>query len=136
MRNVTRLAVLLLLSGCGQEVPFDADVTFAVQTSDGVTTQPTRTALEARKAGKTQLVDARADKAPPGTISGRHSFPPGVTAPGIVAYYEGLLRNAGWGEEDFRADRDAGRIYLLAVSGSGGSSDGSEVDVRTKGEYR
>jgi len=107
-----------------------------VQTSDGVTTKPTSTALEARKAGRTQLVHTPADKAPPGTISGRHNFPPGVTAPGVVAYYEVLLRNAGWGEEDFRADRDAGRIYLFGVTSSYGSSDGSEVDVRTQGEYR
>jgi hypothetical protein len=107
-----------------------------VKTSDGLTTAPTTTVLVAKKPGKTAVVEVPADEAPKGSVSGRHSFPPGVAAPAIAAYYEGLLRNAGWGEADLRVERSTGRLEFLGVGIASGWSDGKEVELRFQAELR
>jgi hypothetical protein len=131
MRSVLLSCVALLLLGCGDppSVAFDRTARFAVRTADGVTTKPTGTVLIAAKAGETSIVDAPADQAPPGTVSGRHQFPAGVTAPAIVAYYEGLLRNAGWEEKDVRVERPEGRLRFVGVTALGVRSGDPEIEA-------
>lgn len=142
MRNIAiPFVALLLLAGCGDRVaPAAPDqtvtATFSVKTADGVTTKATNTVLVVAKAGKTAVVDAWADETPKGSISGRHNFPAGVTAPGIAAYYEGLLRNAGWGELDLRVERSAGRLHFLRSSTANGWSAGNEIELRFQAEIR
>lgn len=134
-------AAMLLLAGCGDRAaPATPDqtvtATFGVKTDDGVTTKAATTVLVATKPGKIAIVDAWADKAPKGSISGRHNLPPGVTAAAIAAYYEGLLRNAGWSELDVRVERSAGRLHFLRRSSAHGWATGDEIELRFQAEIR
>jgi hypothetical protein len=142
MRNTAfLLAAMLLFAGCGDRAaPAAPDqtvtATFRVKTEDGVTMKATSTVLVAAKLGKIAIVDLSADEAPKGSISGRHNFPAGVTAPAIAAYYEGLLRNAGWGEVDLRVERSAGRLQFLRGGSVHGWSAGDEIELRFQAEIR
>lgn len=139
--TVLLLAGALLLASCGDHAaPETSDqtitLTFRVKTGDGVTTKPMTTVLVAARPGKPRVVDASADEAPKGSISGRHNFPPGVTASAITAYYEGLLRNAGWGDTDLRVERSTSSMYFLSSRDVSGWSLGNEVELRFQAELR
>lgn len=142
MRNsVFPFSAILLLASCGDPAaPATSDqtvtCTISVKTGDGVTTKPMSVVLVATKSGKIAIGDVSADEAPKGSISGRHRFPPGVTAPAIAAYYEGLLRNAGWGEMDLRVERSASRLHFLQASSTNGWSAGDEIELRFQFDIR
>lgn len=132
------IVAMLFLAACGDQAPapLDTTVAFRVKTDDGVTTKAAITVLVVHKAGRTAIVEVPTGEPPKGSISGQHNFPPGVTASAIAAYYELLLRNAGWGEKDLHVDRDAGRLLFLGASSVQGWSDGHVVEVRLQAELR
>ncbi|MCA8947980.1 MAG: hypothetical protein KDE27_00660 [Planctomycetes bacterium] len=129
------LPVLALLSaGCGNSAADGNDVilTFAVTgtgTGEAATAISAETTvhLAAKKPQRTTIVDAWQDDAGEGAQYGRHKFPAGTTAPAIAGYFDGLLKNAGWTDADYRVQGVT--LSLFGVSDVMCGADRSEVAV-------
>jgi hypothetical protein len=136
--HLATLAALLALAGCGEreDPPASLTATVTVTAEGGVTSAPVTTVLAVEKPGKTAVVDAPTETTPGGSVSGRHAFPPGVTVSAIVAYYEGLFRNAGWTAADVRFDRAAGRLDFHGVDNLRGGAEGNPLQVRIATDTR
>lgn len=132
MRLVFVLPLLLTLFACADSAdhPFDAVVTFAVAGSGGASATISDQAsvfLSAQKPGRKTIVDAWQDGAGEGEQYGRHEFPRGCSASAIAGYFDGLLRNAGWTNADYRVD--GASLSLFGVREVASGADRKEIVV-------